>query len=142
MAGQVATEQDNLRIVKEAYACFQRGDIPGVIQTLAEDIDWLVPGPSNITPLAGRRRGLEQVKQFFADIDKYEEIQQFEPREFLAQGDKVVTFGHYRARVKSTGRVFESDFAQVLTLRDGKATKFQDYYDTFAGAEAFRTPTN
>jgi ketosteroid isomerase-like protein len=60
-------------------------------------------------------------------------------REFVAQeGDKVVALDHYAWHVKSTGRGWESDFVHVLTVRDGKATRFQEYTNTAALVEAFR----
>ena len=59
-------------------------------------------------------------------------------REFVAQGDKVAALGHYAWHVKSTGRGWESDFVHVLTVRDGKVTRFQEYTSTAAFVEAFR----
>ena len=38
----------------------------------------------------------------------------------------------------TTGREWESDFAHVLSVRDGKVTRFQEYADTAALADAFR----
>ena len=60
------------------------------------------------------------------------------PREFVAQGDKVVSLGHYRWRVKSTGQEYSSDFAHVFTVSDGKITGFQEYTDTASAARAYQ----
>jgi len=49
---------------------------------------------------------------------------QFEPKEFIATGDKVVALGHYRAPTPIK-KSFDSDFAMVFTLRNGKVTRFQ-----------------
>jgi uncharacterized protein len=66
------------------------------------------------------------------------EFEQFEPQEYIAQGDKVVVLGHERQRVKATGEVVEDDWAMVFTLRGGKITKFRNYEDTAAVAAAHR----
>ena len=58
--------------------------------------------------------------------------------EFVAQGDKVVVLGHYVWHVKATGKVWESDFAHVVSVRDGKVRRFQEYTDTAALGAAFR----
>jgi ketosteroid isomerase-like protein len=44
--------------------------------------------------------------------------------------------GHYRWRVKSNGRTWESDFAHIFTVKDGKAATFFEITDTAAFAEA------
>lgn len=55
---------------------------------------------------------------------------------FLAQGDKVVTLGHYLWRVKATEGEWESDFAHLFTVRDGRVTRFQEFTDTGALSHA------
>lgn len=82
-------------------------------------------------------RGVERVGQFFSTLDDAQEVVQLEPTEFVAQNDKVVVLGHHAWRVKATGREFQSDFARVFTVRDGKVARFQEYTDTAANA-AFR----
>ena len=132
------SEQDNLQIVKEAYAAFKRGDIPAILNTLSDDVVWFLPGQTSLVPVAGERRGREEVGQFFAALDENQEVKEFEPQEFIAQGEKVVVLGQYRWRVKSTGREFSSDWVHVFTVRDGKVAGFKEYYDTDACADAYR----
>ena len=76
--------------------------------------------------------------QFFASLVDTQEVQHFDPREFIAQGDKVVALGHYAWRVKSSGREFGGDFAHVFTVHDGKVLRFHEYMDTAAAAAAHR----
>ena len=132
------SEQENLQLVQQVYAAFGRGDIPAVLNALSDNVEWREPGPPDVLPWAGTRRGREQVAQFFAVIAETIEFKQFEPQEFIAQGDKVVVLVHQQVRVKSTGRAFEQDTAQVFTLREGKVTKFHIYEDTAAIVAAFR----
>jgi len=47
--------------------------------------------------------------------------------------------GHMRCRARATGREYESDFVHLVTLRDGQSTRFQEFFDTYAAGEAFRT---
>lgn len=55
----------------------------------------------------------------------------FEPKEFIATGDKVVALGHYTAATPIK-KSFDSDFAMVFTLRNGKVTHFQEFCDSAA----------
>jgi uncharacterized protein len=131
------SEQENTGLVQQAYGYFQSGDIPAVLDLLSEDVEWLLPEVGGV-PGGGNWHGREQVGQFFQTLSDTEEVRQFEPREFVAQDDKVVALGHYAWHVKSTGREWESDFAHVFTVRDGRVTGFQEYTDTAALADAFR----
>ena len=131
-------EQENVAVVRAAYAAFQRGDIPGVIELLTDDIDWWTPGTPGQIPYAGRRSGHAEVGNFFAQLSEGEEITHFEPGEFVAQGDKVVVSGNYRGRTKQAGRDYDLDWLHVFTVRDGKIAAFREYVDTAALADAYR----
>jgi uncharacterized protein len=131
------SEQENTTLVQQAYGHFQSGDIPAVLDSLSEDVQW-VPAEAEGVPVSGTRRGCEQVGEFFQTLSETQEARQFEPREFVAQDDKVVALGHYAWHVKPSGREWESDFAHVFTVRDGKVARFKEYADTAALAEAFR----
>jgi len=131
------SEQENTGLVQQAYGYFQSGDIPSVLDSLSEDVEWSSP-PLEGVPVSGTWHGRAQVGQFFQTLGDNQEVRQFEPREFVAQDDKVVALGHYAWHVKSTGREWESDFVHVFTVRDGKVTGFQEYAVTAAIADAFR----
>jgi ketosteroid isomerase-like protein len=34
--------------------------------------------------------------------------------------------------------VYETDFVHLVTFRDGKIARFQEFFDTYAASEAFR----
>ena len=129
-------EQDNVKVVQAAYAAFGRGDIPGVAKTLADGVEWNIPGAASV-PVAGTIRGREQVAQWFGKLAEHQTPQQFEPREFIAQGDRVAVVGHYRWLVKRSGRTFEADWVHMFKLRDGAVVHFQEFSDTAARAEAY-----
>jgi ketosteroid isomerase-like protein len=129
-------EADNTKVVQDAYAAFGRGDIPALLGYMTDDIHWRpVVGTAKHVPFSGERRGKASVAEFFKQVSESEDFQQFEPREFVAQGDKVVALGHYRAVTKPTGKSFESDFVMVFTLRGGKVAAFQEFTDS-AGINA------
>jgi uncharacterized protein len=131
------TDQENLQTIHEVYGDFGRGDIPAVLKTLTQDIEWFTPGPPAIIPYAGERTGPEQVAQYFAEFGSAIEMTAFEPRQFFAGDDQVVVLGHYSARVKATGNVIESEWVHAFTLRDGKIAKFRGYEDSAAVVAAF-----
>ena len=130
-------EQQNVRLVQQAYEAFSRGEIQGVLNSLAEQVEWRVPKPEGV-PFGGDYNGREQVARFFSDLNKYEEVTRFEPREYIAQGERVVAFGYFACKVRATGKPAQSEWVHVYTIRNGKIVKFQEYYDTAAALIAHR----
>ena len=130
-------EQENIGLVRQAYENFTRGEINALLGQFSDDIEWRQPGVEG-APLYRERHGREQVAEFFAELDAAEEVVTFEPREFIAQGDRVVVLGRYRFSVRETARQYESEWAHVFTVRDGKIATFQEYMDTAALRAAFQ----
>ena len=59
-----------------------------------------------------------------------------EPREFVAQGDRVLVVGFATGKIKATNKTFEDDWVFAITVRDGKLTNIREYVDTQALARA------
>jgi ketosteroid isomerase-like protein len=131
--------EENVRLVQNAYANFKQGDVPAVLEALTEDVEWFIPGPTEIIPFVGRRIGPGQVGEFFASLAQSQTAQEFEPREYICQGDKVVVLGNQRWTVNSTGKAYRDDWAHVFTIRDGKIARFREYHDTHAEAAAHQS---
>jgi ketosteroid isomerase-like protein len=131
------SEQENLRLIKNAYAAFARGDIPAVLQVLADDVEWRTDGPPEI-PYAGTFRGKSGASEFFQKLDASDDIQAFEPLRFFAEGDMVVVFGRYAARVKTTGQIAKADWVHTFVVRDGKVAAYREYLDSAAYAQAYQ----
>jgi ketosteroid isomerase-like protein len=136
----IMSEQNPVQIVKDAYAAFSRNDISSLINLMADDVSWYLPGPQTVLPFAGRRKGKTEVNEFFSTLADVQDVERFEPQDFIAQGDKVVALGNYKWRVKATARTYESEFAHVFTVREGKIVAFHEYFDTAAVMNAFGTP--
>lgn len=130
-------EQENTQRVKDGYAAFLRGDMPAVLEVLADDIEWVVPGPAD-SPGAGTHRGKQAVHAWFGALAENLEFQVFEPREFIAQGDKVVSLVYAEATTRRNGRKIVNHEAHVWTFRAGKVARIQFYQDTAAVVAAYR----
>jgi uncharacterized protein len=130
------SEAENTTVVQAAYAAFGRGDIPALLGYMTDDVQWRpVIGTASHVPFSGERKGKAEVAEFFKRVGESEDFQQFEPREFVAQGETVVAIGHYRAVTRATGRLFDADFVMVFTLRAGRIATFREFTDS-AGINA------
>ena len=124
--------QENVQIVKDFFAAIGRGDTQGLLALSAEDIEWIIPGE---WPLAGTHRGHAGLADLLQKAS--ETMETFtEPREFVAQGDRVLVVGFARGRIKATNRTFEDHFVFAITVRNGKVTNIREYIDTLALARA------
>jgi len=135
-------EQENTEIVKGIYQAFGRGDIPTILNSLADDVEWIVSGREDGIPYAGTYRGRDNVGQFFTVLGENVEYSLFEPREFIAQGERVAVFGHYQGHVRLSGNSVEAEWAMSWTLQDAKVTHFRAYDDTAAVVAAFTMPSS
>jgi ketosteroid isomerase-like protein len=126
--------QENVQIVKDFFAAIGGGDKQSVLTLAAEDIEWIIPGED--WPLAGTRRGHAGLEDLFRTHDEKVETSFMEPREFIAQGDRVLVVGFSRGRILTTNKPFEDHFIFAITVRDGKLTNIREYIDTQALARA------
>ena len=138
VAAYRGAEAANLAKVQQIYADFAAGNVEAILATMDPSIEWISGGSSEDFPTFGSRMGIEGAASFFRDVAALDEFTSFEPREFVAMGDKVVALGHYGITVKSTGKHLESDWAHVFTIRNGKGVKFQELTDTAAFYKAAR----
>jgi ketosteroid isomerase-like protein len=130
------SEQENLQAVQNIFAAFGRGDLAGMLASLADDVEWIIKGPG-VVPYFGEWRGHAGVTDFVTQIGTSVEFERFEPQEFIAKDERVVVIGSERGRVRATGRTFDNDWSIVFTIHDGKVTRVRIYDNTAAVAEAF-----
>ncbi len=129
--------QSNVSIVQSIYGAFARRDIGAILAFLSPDVKWGEPeNPFN--PTAGTRIGHKGFLEWAQIGQREEDILVLETRKILADKDTVAVIGFLKCRAKSTGKIYESDFVHVITLKDGKIMEFREHFDTFAAAEAFR----
>ena len=123
--------EENMALVRRLYDAQTKGDLHAMRELLTPNFDNHGMAPGQDEPgCEGYIRSIAVVHGAFSDIRYIIEEQ------MAAEGDKVVALGNYQWRVKANGREFGGDFAHVWTIRDGKATEFQEYMDTAVGVSA------
>ena len=123
---------DNKALVQSLYAAFGRGDVPFILGNLDAGAEWVSNGNPAAIPWGGARRGHAGALEFFQLLGGHLDFEVFEPRLFAAEGDLVFVQGRTVAKVKSTGRAFDSEWTHVFTFAGGKVTRFHEFYDTQA----------
>ena len=124
----------NAEIIRGLYHSFASGDVPGVLNSFASDIEWneaegFMYGGKYIGPHAV----LENV---FMKIGTEWEGFSVVPSQIIDGGDTVVGLGTYAGKYLRTGKSMSVPFAHVWTLRDSKVAKFDQYVDTVVIAKS------
>ena len=128
----MSTEQ-KIQTVKDFFAAIGRGDGKTLMALVAEDIEWIIPGKD--WPLAGSHRGHAGLTHLLETASRSLETST-EPREFVAQGDRVFVAGFARGKIKATNKTFEDEWVFAITVRDGRVAHIREYIDTQALARA------
>jgi ketosteroid isomerase-like protein len=122
--------------VAAAYRAFAARDVPSLLALLAHDVSWGQPDNPHI-PSAGTRHGIDGVLEWLGIGNATEDVQVMEPRRILVDADMAAVIGFMRVIVRATGAAYEMDFVHIIEVQDGKVVRFQEFFDTWAAAQAF-----
>ena len=117
--------QQNVDDFLRVLDAFQRGDFEPWIEAFAEDSEFI---PQR-APIQGTYRGRDALREFLAD--NAENFDVFHPsyQDVRDLGDRVLAIGRLRIQGKEGGVELEVPSALVVTYRDGKAVRFEDFGD-------------
>ena len=132
-------QNNNVQVVQDLYAAFGRGDLPGLVALLDENVDWHFNGRPDDIPFAGQWLGRGKMMDFFKTVAETCEVLEFGPNEVLVFDEHVLALGHERVRARVSGREFESNWAHLFSVQNGRVVRLREFYDTAAMAEAFRS---
>jgi ketosteroid isomerase-like protein len=117
------TAEANGALIRSGYEAFARGDIPAVLDVLAEDIFWHVPGRG---PLSRDYRGHAEVLGFFGQFMKLSNNTfEIEVDDILVNRDHVVVLCTESA--ERAGKIWSSPQVHVWTIKEGRASVFWQY---------------
>ncbi len=125
---------NNVELIKNLYQAFAQGDVPGLLQSFDENIEWT---EAEGFPYGGTYLGGEAVVQnvFMKLATEWTDFKAA-PDEFLDAGERIVALGNYSGSYNQTGKSMRVPFAHVWTLENSKIIKFVQYTDTLKVSEA------
>ena len=129
-------EQQNIEIIREIYAAFGRGDVDGIVAKCTTDVEWITH-LEPIVPWSGDHSGKDFVPAFFGAIFGSVDVTAFNPQEFVAQGDTVVSTGEFGFTFRATGKSDLSRWVFIWKFRDGMISSYEQFHDASI-AEAFQ----
>ncbi|MFJ6516607.1 nuclear transport factor 2 family protein [Streptomyces sp. NPDC091406] len=121
----------HIDLIHRAYRAFGSRDVPGLLETLAPDVEWIHPDGMAAYGLGGTKHGHTGVREFLAHVPTVLGGMRLEPAEFVQSGNRVVVFGT-RQVTSHSGRTETLSFVHSWTLSGGKAVRMEDIFDTAA----------
>ncbi|HEX2835213.1 MAG TPA: nuclear transport factor 2 family protein [Thermoanaerobaculia bacterium] len=128
----------NRASVQSIYEAFGRGDIPSILEKLADDVQWEVDGSTTDVPWLQRRQGREGALAFFQSLAALD-FQKFEVTAVIEAGDRVIGLCNVEATVRATGKKYVENDEVHLWWFDGqgRVAAFRHRIDTHLQWQAF-----
>jgi ketosteroid isomerase-like protein len=127
--------QENVKIVREAAAAFNRGDLDAWLEYMADDIDHRsIEGALDDH---GPMHGKDALRAHMQDwLDMFDDLK-VEPMELIDAGeDQVIEVTRISGRAKLSGVETDLTYAAVYTIRDGKIARGREYWTKEQALEA------
>jgi uncharacterized protein len=127
------SSERNMAAVQRIYGAFGRGDVPAILDEVAEDVAWEQWGENHAqragVPWLAERHGHEGVKDFFGIAGAFD-IREFQVLSLMAGGDQVAVEVVMDATPQD-GAHFRDEELHVWTFDgNGKVKRMRHYVDT------------
>ena len=109
-------KEQAIRILRNAYAAFNRGDIAAAVSQLDPQIDWTEPPEF---PGGRSYHGRDEVAGYLTQSRANWAEGSSEPEQFIPAGDRIVVLVHARFRLSGSSDWQEVRLADVYTFRQG-----------------------
>jgi hypothetical protein len=122
---------NNVAIIQNIYDDFAKGDVPAVLSGLDEQVVWNEAENfpyADGNPYIGKDAVLNGVFARIGAEWEYWNLVDMNLHEM--DNNMVLATGRYDAKNKKTGKKINAQFGHVWTLKDGKASSFQQFADT------------
>lgn len=125
----------NKAIVARFFEIFSSGNVPALLDAMADDSSWWVSG--RLEGMSGRYGKatfgplVEGAKAIYRDG-----VLRITPSSMIAEGDRVAVEAEGYAQL-TDGRVYNPQYHFLVTVRDGKVWEVREYMDTLHAKDIF-----
>ncbi len=136
---EMSTPNHSETPVKAFFEAFGKGDYQGILDAFHPEttITAVRDGERN-SVYAGTYKGAEGVKEFLANLGSTFDTQSFTVENIVGRQTVAFANGKFVHKVKSTGKLFPSDWALYAVIKDGKIYEYHFYEDSAKFEEANR----
>jgi ketosteroid isomerase-like protein len=118
-------QSERVRIARNAYDAWNRGDFETMVESTAPDIEWQTarafPG------VESSYRGRAGIRSFWDTMRDAWEFMNIDAIRITEHGDRLLVELHFDAKGRESGVEVEMDFVQVLTFRGEQVVRLAGY---------------
>ena len=113
--------QDNVELVRTGFEALREGGVEALLPFI--DPEFEVTTPPGLAAEPDTYRGPEGIRRYFESFYEAMDEVNFDAKEFIPVGGRVVVPITLRVRGRTTGIVAEQDVVQIWELRGEKAIR-------------------
>ncbi len=118
--------------IRAFYAALGRGDAPTALGLMADDIQWNTMWHYKVDGRGPGKVAEGLLQPLMAEWSSFA----LTPNAYIVEGDTVVSLGAFTGVHGGSGKAVDAAYAHVWDVAEGKITRFRQYIDTLAVAEA------
>lgn len=105
-------------VVEKFYKYLLSDEKGKVIDLMADDILWNIPGNKQLAPWVGKRSGKEEVAEFFSLQKQYIEHKGFGVNNIFIDGEHAIAVGNLSSFMLQSNRLYNSPFSAHFTVKN------------------------
>ena len=128
--------QENVDLVGSLYAELAEGRLGTRLHLFSPEVEYARVSGGEAAELVGSWHGLEQMRKAIRDwLESFDDVR-LAGEHYLDLGESVVVLTRLRSTAKATGMPFESEGADLVTVRDGRIVRLHQYLHRAEALEA------
>jgi uncharacterized protein len=137
-------EDDTREIALQWFKYVSEGDITKALELCSDDVEFInykpVEGFNTAMPWIGTYTGRDAVLGSFEVYTSVATVKSEKLVGLLVDQDSAAGIVHEISLIKETGREFDIEFIQLLTIRDRRIVRWKSYTDPSPILEAIEAP--
>jgi ketosteroid isomerase-like protein len=126
----MSQELSNKNLMLSVLAAFAHGNLEPLFAALSPNVVWKATAPREFFRFGGIHRGIAGMKEYTALLFSRYHFTRFTPKTLTAKGDQVWGLFEAEALHQPSGKYVQSDISIRWTVKDGKITEHQGFFDT------------
>jgi len=126
----MSQETSNKNLMLTVLAAFQDGDLGPLFDALSPEVVWKATAPKEFFRFGGTHKGIAGMKEYTALLFSRYHFTRLAPKTISAKGDQVWGIFDMEALHQPSGRYVRSDVSIHWTVKNGKITEHQGFFDT------------
>lgn len=126
--------------VRAFFNAFGKADLEAILELFDPQVEITAicnKKPTQESPY-GKFLGTEGLKTFLQNMEIWFDTKSFAVENVIGEGDTAFANGSFQHELKSTGRMFVSDWALMCKTNEGKISEYHFYEDSHKFYEANR----